>query len=65
MNFLRGRITQIIHIQENWDAPPRVKGSGQPKLCLKFSISTDASNGELAIVSHAALEARNFRSLIF
>jgi hypothetical protein len=34
-----------------------VKGSGQPKLCLKFSISTDASNGELAIVSHAALEA--------
>jgi hypothetical protein len=34
-----------------------VKGSGQPKFCLKSSILTDASNGKLAIVSHAAQEA--------
>jgi hypothetical protein len=37
-----------------------VKGSGQPKFCPKSSILTDASDGKLAIVSHAAQEAAQF-----
>ena len=47
------------------DAPPRVTGSGQPKLCLRFSILTDASEESLLSCHTLRKRRRNVRSLMF